>query len=169
MSQRRKCGRFLSSWDLKVFTHSRAPYTFLYRLSVLFMPAPLVVFVEISLCAKASEKVICAPQRLTKCLSAPEISVKYNMDSTVARLKHNQQLGMSECMSVCVCVLLLISMPTYGWSDIFLYAQTLVLVQSSLQLTDTLKGGHLQLADRFFFTGRFPVKFSYKTFQKADT
>ena len=33
-------------------------------------------------------------------------------------------------------------------------------IQYSLQLTNTLKGGHLSLADKSFFTGRFLVKVS---------
>ena len=64
-------------------------YKLLRRHRVLFMLAPLVGFGVISLCAKASGKGICAPLRQEKSLSAPEISLKYNMDSTVDPCRRN--------------------------------------------------------------------------------
>ena len=41
-------------------------------------------------------------------------------------------------------------------------------IQFFLQLVDTLKGGHLWLADKIFFPGRFLVKSLQKSLQKAD-
>ena len=45
------------------------------------------------------------------------------------------------CARVCVCVLLLISMPTYAWSDICLYAQTLVWVFRYMSIHVYVCGG----------------------------